>query len=39
MSRQLPVWALPPMALVIVLAIVGFPLRWLWEKIWEDSTP
>ena len=31
--KRLPVWALPPMFLVILLAIIFFPFRWLWERV------
>ena len=33
MNKPLPVWALPPIALVVALAIVFFPFRWLWEQL------
>ena len=33
MSRRLPIWALPPMALAIALAVLGFPFRWAWERL------
>lgn len=33
MSRRLPSWALPPIALVVVLAVLGFPFRWAWERL------
>lgn len=36
--RQLPIWALPPMTLVIVAAAVLFPLVLIWERMPEEMT-